>query len=278
MNMRTFLITAVLLSGFNIAALSQTPDIAGAPEGLIIPLREQTLGAVVLGEIDTIHFQEGDRVEAGTLLLEMNTDLQELEVERRRLATDKTAELEFARTRVDVLNEELESTQKLYEKSRSVSREEINRKTLDYKMAVSELKRLQQDVELAEIEHAMAREELDQRRIRAPHTGILTEIMVEEGEICRPGQPLISMVDVSQCYLKCHLEPEQAESLEAGQPVTVVVPLASEQVVLPGVVDLIYPTVDAASGLRRVRILFDNPGARVSPGMAGYVLFEPPEG
>lgn len=254
----------------------QETDFSGAPEGLIEPLREQTLGAVVLGKLATVHVKEGDAVAAGEILLEMDTDLQELELERRRLAMDMGAELKFARLRASVLQEELESTQELFEKSRSVSREEINRKTLDYQMAVSELERLEQEAQLAKVEYEMAKKELEQRRIRAPHAGTITSIQIEEGEICRPGQPLISMVDISQCYLKCHVDPEVAESLHHGRQVTVVVPLATEWIRIPGMVDLIAPTVDAASGLRRIRILFENPDNRVSPGMAAYALLEDP--
>lgn len=253
-------------------------NLAGAPEGLIIPFREQTLGGVVLGKIDRVNVREGDPVEADAVLIELEDALQRLEVERRRLAMDRSAALNFARNRVAVLKEELESTRKLYDQSRSVSQEEINRKQLDYAMAVSELKQLEQDVGLAEIEYQMAQEELEQRRIRAPHAGVVTEVQVEAGEIARPGQPMVSLVSVRQCYLQCHLDPRRAETLEVGQKVQVVVPLATEKVILEGKIDLIAPTVDAASGLRQVRVLFDNPERRVAPGMSAFVILNPNSG
>lgn len=251
-------------------------DFSTAPEGIIIPYREQTLGGVVLGKIETIHVREGEVVESGAVLIELRDELQALEVERRKLAKDRSAALEFARNRMLVLREELESTQKLFEQSRSVSQEEINRKKLDYEMAVSELKQLEQEIGLAEIDYQMAQEELEQRRIRAPHAGIITEILVEEGEISRPGQPLVSLVSIHQCYVKCYLDPKQAESLEMGQQVGVVVPLASDTIQLPGQIDLIAPTVDAASGLRQIRVLFENPDRRVAPGLSAFLVLDPP--
>lgn len=244
------------------------------PEGLIVPFREVTLGAVVLGRIDEIHFREGDRVRAGDLLLEMDTAMQELEVERRDLVRQTQVELEIAHERVTTLRQELESTRELFEKSRSISQEEVNRKKLDYQTAVAEVERLKREQQLAEVAYRMAVEEMEQRRIHAPHDGTVSEILVEAGEICQPGQPLLEMVDSGRCYLEVHLDTSQTNRLERGREVRLAVPVDSGQRTVTGTVDLIFPTVDAASGLRKVRILFDNPDRAVTPGLTARVLLD----
>lgn len=244
-----------------------------SPEGLIVPSREQVLGAVVLGQVRTISFREGEYVEKDGILLEMENKTQQLEVDRRRLLMESEAELEFARIRAQILEEELEAAEQLLERTRSVSREEINQRRLDYMMALTEVQRLEREQELAVIDYQLAEEELEKRRLRAPHSGTITRILVEEGEICQPGQPLLEMMDIRHCYLECHLSPELVALLELGQPVTVVVTQAGNTVELPGTIDLIAPTIDAASGLRRVRVLFENSELKVAPGQTARIRF-----
>ena len=43
---------------------------------------------------------------------------------------------------------------------------------------------------------------------------------------------------------------------------------------IQGRITVLSPVVDPASGLRRIKLVFDNPDGRVVPGIAGLLLIE----
>lgn len=251
-------------------------NLSGLPEGIVKPLRDQTLSAVVLGKIAHVNVQKGDSVEKGEVLIEMDRSLQDLELEHRRITMDNEAQLKIARERLEILKSELESTRELFEEARSISREEINRKLLDYQSAQGQVEELKRERRLAEVEYEITQEEIERRLIRAPHGGQITDVLVEEGEVYQPGQPLLEMVDASECYVECNLDADRVEKLELGQVVQIIVEMAGSRTVFEGEIRVISPVIDAASGLRNIRVYFDNSENRVAPGRNAYLVIGEP--
>src|SRR5690606_18520457 len=128
---------------------------ASLAPGITEPVRDSLLSAAAAGMVEKIHFKEGDRVERGAVIVELDQALERLEVERRLNVYESRAELEAAEQRVNVLLADYESTRRLYERSQSVSRDEFEKKELEYKLAVAERDRLAAAKERERLEHAM---------------------------------------------------------------------------------------------------------------------------
>ena len=99
-----------------------------------------------------MYFEVGDYVRKGETILELDNVLESLEVERRKLIAESKVDLESAASQLDALQQDLEEMQRLYEDTRSISRDEIQKRELDIILAKAEYGRL----ELAE-----AREEIE---------------------------------------------------------------------------------------------------------------------
>lgn len=213
--------------------------------GIIHPFIEVTLSAPVPGLVTGRKVKEGDRVRQGDLLLELDNNLERLEVERRRIVRDQKREI-------------YEGTKKLFGTTKGVSKEELDQNEAEFRVA--------------EVELGMAEEQLRRRQIITPHSGEITEILIEVGEACSSYQPLIRVVDTRQCYLMVNLEAAEQSRFKLGQRVMLEVDLGDGKAQVAGKVDFLSPVVDPASGLSVMKVLFDNQDGRIRPGLSGVVL------
>ena len=215
--------------------------------GIVEPFLDVTLSVSVPGIVTSRKFEEGDVVNAGAVLLELDNNLERLEVERRRIVRDQK-------------RAEFEGTKKLFSTTKGVSQEELDTKEAEYRVAA--------------VEHDMALEQLRRRQVIAPHAGVITEIMLEVGEACAAYQSLIQLVDTRQCYLVASIEASQGSRLKRDQTVTLEIDLGSGKAVVSGKVFFVSPLVDPASGLQKLKILFENKDGKIRPGLTGVVLSE----
>lgn len=215
--------------------------------GITEPFQDVTLSASVPGIIMARKVQEGDFVKDGQVLFELDRRLEELEVNRRRVVRDQK-------------KTDYEGTLKLFNSTRGISKEDLDKKEVEYRVAV--------------VEHDMAEEQLRRRQLVAPLSGIVTAVLLQTGESCSAYQGLIRVVDSRRCYFVANVEARLAANLKVGQTLRVEVDAHPAPVTVEARVNFLSPIVDPASGLRRIKLIFENPDSRVVPGVAGRVNLE----
>lgn len=240
--------------------------------GITEPFRDVNLSATMAGVVSEILVREGDVVRKGTVLLEMEKQLDELETERRKLIRDATSELEAAAFRVRTLKWILDSNQELFNTTASVSREELEKLKLEYDLAVAEQKRLTAQEEREEIEYRMAIEALSRRSLASPIDGTVIKLFFDEGEGVEVNQPLVHLVDTSRSIFVCNVEEWIGRSLHTGQMVNLKINTGKSAMPIKGKTVFVSPVVDPASGLLEVKVEFDNKDGVVRPGVAGFLL------
>ena len=211
-------------------------------EGITEPFLDVTLSAPVAGIITAQKFREGDFVKEGDVILELDRKLEELETARRKLVMDNK--------KVD-----FDATEVLFKSTKAISGEEREKKEVEFKVAV--------------VEHDMAAEQLRRRFVTAPLSGIITEVMLDVGEACQPYQPLVRVVDVRRVYFVANVEARAAALLKQGQQVKLEIETGAAALPVQGAISFLSPVADPASGLLKVKVLFENPAGKVRPGLAG---------
>lgn len=265
---RMLLFSLIFLLGVSAAAAAQQWSFRGITE----PHKDATLSASVAGTISVIAHKEGEAVEAGEIIIELEREAESLEVERRRLIAGSKIEVNAAEYRLEALKIDLEATRQLYQATRSVSQEELQQKELEYKLAQAELESLLTAEEREELEYRIARTQLEKRIIRAPFGGIIIKVFLESGENCSPQEPLVRIADITQCRLIVHMEAAASRQLTPETDVRIKIDGVNNPSIFRGVIEYISPVVDPSSGLREVKVLFDNSDGRVKPGMSGTLL------
>lgn len=212
------------------------------------PVDDVLLSSIVEGAIAEIHFGEGSFVEKGEVVLELESRSEKLDIQRREVL-------------VDTLKRTLERSEKLLASTSAISIEEVDTSRSDYQISVLELE--------------LAKDTLEKKRIRAPFSGMVTNLPIKVGEYCEPPQVLLRLVDPREFYCIANIDPVTATRLKIGDFVSFVAESRSDTDPLPGRIVFVSPVVDSASGLLRIKALFSNSSQTVRPGEAGVLELFP---
>jgi RND family efflux transporter MFP subunit len=215
--------------------------------GVTEPVFDVALSLPVPGIITAQKFKEGDVVQTNDVILELDNRLEELDLDRRRLVMENR-------------KADWEGTKTVFDKTGSISRDELLRKEADYKVAIAE--------------YEISAEQLRRRHLLAPRSGVITELNLRVGEACTAYQPVVRVVDTRQCYFISNLEAKSATHLKTGQTVALEIEDENAPIKVRGKIVFVSPVVDSASGLQKIKVVFDNTDGKVRPGLAGKMRFE----
>jgi RND family efflux transporter MFP subunit len=219
-------------------------DIASCP-GITEPVFDVTLSLPVPGIVSALNFKPGDFVHTNDVILELDNQLEQIEIERRKCIMENH-------------KADWESTRTVFEKSASISRDELLKKEADYKVSLAE--------------YQEAEEQLRRRRLIAPGAGILCEMKLHVGEACSPYEAVVRLVDTRHCHFISDIPARASGRLKTGQTVQLEIENGDTPIPIEGRIIFISPVVDSASGLQTVKVLFENPDGKVRPGLAGKII------
>lgn len=293
------------------ASAQRTVAVAGITE----PVADSTLSCASVGILQTWRVKEGDRVQAGQVLLDLDKRLEELDADRRRLVweqkgdvklaekqvairklvAESKVELKLAEAAVALLKADVEATRLLFKNSKSVSKDELEKKELEYKKAIADYDKVlvtedreklehQQAVteydktlaaeEREKIEYDLAVEALRRRQVFAPFGGQVVEFFKKPGESCQANDKLVRLVDTSRCHFVVNLDARLGTRLRLGDALPLELEAGDAVVKLTGRIAFISPVVDSASGLLKLKVLFENADGKIRPGGAGRVILQ----
>ena len=233
-------------------ALLSTWQLLGADPtwitGVTEPIKDVTLAFPIVGVVGARPLEEGTPVRKDQVVIELDKQLEELDLERKRLARELAAS-------------ELERLKSLAQRNAiSVSKEEIEKKRSEF--------------EITKVDHELAGAVLKRRQLLSPIDGQVAQFYKDVGEKCEDQQPVVRIVDTRRCHLVANLEPRLAQPLRLNQKVSVEVLVGESPVTVEATLIYLSPVADAASGLLRIKALFENPEGRIRPGVAGRIRID----
>jgi multidrug efflux pump subunit AcrA (membrane-fusion protein) len=213
-------------------------------EGRITPDREARLAFQSGGLVSEVLVGEGDRVDAGDLLVRLDP------AERQAAVDQAQGALDAALAQRDLVPDDAEEAQ------RDLA-----------------------DAQIAQAEAALtlAQATLDQAELRAPFAGTVAAVEIEVGEVAPPGVALVVVVDMSRWHVETlDLSEEDVLALRIGQPAEVRVP-AAEGRVLTGSIARIDLSASQYQGNVTYTIVvdLDPTDLALSWGMTAFVDVDP---
>jgi len=215
--------------------------------GSVTAVDSINLAAEVSGTISAIHFDSGDSVKAGDLILELES------------STEK-ASLKSA-----VANAKLASIN--YERQLNLRERTVNTQAdLDQAQA-------SRDQALAAVELAQAN--LDKKQIHAPFDGQLGLRHVSQGQFLQAGSSIVYLQSTSPVYIDFSLPQNQFQLVSKGFEVRAKVENNDGKTFIGSILS-ITPMLEESTRQARVRAVFDNPDGLLTPGMFANVTIELP--
>jgi len=244
--------------------------------GVTEPVHDVTIGLSVPGIIESISGREGYWVKKGQSILHLRQKKELLEVDLLKMIWENKVDLNAAIVHKEKFFSLYDSAKRLYEKTQSVSREELIKLELRYLQADFQKLGLEELEKQEKIKYDIAREKLRQLSLYAPVKGIISEIFLKQGERCQANQALIRLVNPDTCYFVCNVEEGFSQTITPGLQVDLLFQTAGKTITKQGKVVYISPVVEPASGLLKVKVRFNNQKNAIRPGISGKMMINTP--
>ena len=192
----------------------------------------------VSGKIGSIHFESGQEIKTGDLLIELDN--------RTETATLKSAKAKFAAD-----NGQYQRLLKLKDKNF------VTNNDLDTQLSL---------VDIAKSQIGIAEAALSKKNIYAPFTGKLGIRQVDIGEYLAPGTAIVSLQSVDKLLLDFTLPESNFRDLAVGQSIDFKVRSYPDQV-FNAAISAWNPALDANTRNITIRAEVDNRQRKLAPGM-----------
>ncbi|TCJ14759.1 efflux RND transporter periplasmic adaptor subunit [Parasulfuritortus cantonensis] len=119
---------------------------------------------------------------------------------------------------------------------------------------------------------ALAKGGQAQRRVNyyAPAGGIVSNIRVHPGAEVTAGTPILEITNLDRVWVTAEIVEDQAAWVVPGKSAEITLAALPGET-FEGKVDYIYPKLDSATRTVQARIVLDNPGLKLKPGMYANV-------
>jgi HlyD family secretion protein len=106
-------------------------------------------------------------------------------------------------------------------------------------------------------------------QIVSPIAGVIADRPLYSGEMATPGNPLLTVIDISKIVARANVPQDQASTVKIGQPASITQAGSTETI--EGKVIVVSPAADANSTTLQVWVQADNPGEKLKPGTSVHV-------
>ena len=225
--------------------------------GKVQASKSADLSTRIMGFVDKVHVNVGDKVAKGQLLISINnTDLEAKKAQVNASITQAKAVFINAEKNYNRF-------QTLY-KSNSVTQKEMDDMTANYQMAKAGL----------EAAHQLKNEVNSQfvySNIIAPFSGVITSRNIENGDMAKPGMPLISLENQNGFEVIAMVPESEITTIKNGTEVQVLV--KSLNSTIKGKVKEVSSSAKNSGGQYLVKVNLEKANSSVLSGMFATVQF-----
>ncbi len=217
---------------------------------------DAAIAAEIAGRVTAVLADEGEAVEAGQVLIELDPERRTLEVAAARARYEETtaavAEQERDHERVKQLHTKGIASQARLDES------------------ATQLSLMKSRAAASRAQLGVAQRSFEDATVRAPFAGVLGRRHVSRGEFVGVGQPLFELVALDPIEVEFQLPERDSARVEEGQAVKILVaPYPDEH--FEGMVSVISPTIEPRTRTLRVKALVVNDDGRLRPGLFARV-------
>jgi RND family efflux transporter MFP subunit len=248
--------------------------------GYIVARRRATVSSKVTGKVMKVMLEEGQRVEAGQVIAELD------DANWQAALAESKAQLEQAQATVESARTAFEDAKPIFERSQKqkaaavISAESFDESHAQFNVAHNNLLIAESGLDAARAGVEVAQRNLDDTVIRAPFAGVVTEKAAQPGEMVSPISAgggftrtgIGTIVDMNSLEVEVDVSENFINRVRPEQPVTIKLN-AYPDWNIPGSVIAMIPTADRAKATVKVRIAIHLKDPRIIPEMGARVAF-----
>jgi len=236
--------------------------------GTIFPEHESKIGPKISGTIEKVFVDEGDEVEKGKILVQLDQENLLIAVRQGQAAVRVAeAQLKEAEVKVRNLRKERERLAHLFKKN-VISQQKYDDIDTAYSMAVTGVEVIRAQILSCRENLAMAEQKLRDTVIIAPFSGMIVKRFINQGEYVStmPPSPLFLIMNIDKVKTEIGLPEVHLARINIGNPVEVTVD-TYRGITFKGRISTINPMVDPVSRAFKVKVEIPNKDHRLKSGM-----------
>lgn len=246
---------SVAVTVSSISAENLSPFLTAS--GKIESVNNASISTRLMGFVDKLHVEVGQKVRKGQLLISINN----ADLSAKQAQTD--AGITEARAAFKNAEKDYQRFQSLFNQ-KSASQKELDDQLARYEMAKARLEGAKQMKNEVESQFAYA-------NIRAPFNGVITNTFIDEGDMANPGAPLISVENMSRFEVTASVPEREISKINSGEQVKV--SIKSLDIQIDGVVTEVSSSAQNTGGQYLVKVLLDKTDTELYSGMYATVQF-----
>lgn len=221
--------------------------------GTVTALRAARLSTATSGLVSVMHVDVGSQVKAGQVLLELDPELAQLQ-------------LQSATAQVGQARNALADARRRLEEARRLAPQKSIAETVVRDLA-AEVLGDEAALHQAEADAAYRGGILARHQLKAPFDGVVSAKLTELGEWVNPGQGVFELVALDDVRLDFPVAEDYLATVQVDSPLTFSLSADPGQV-YAGRVATVVPVTDPGARTFLLRVLAENPGRRMIPGMS----------
>jgi HlyD family secretion protein len=251
--------------------------------GEVDPKVKVNIDAHIVGKIEKLYFQDGDMVRKGQKLVDLEKFAYQAQYDRARAALSNS-NIEVTRAKAA-----LGTSEAAYKRAVNMERQGIQAQELfdkarqDYQNAQAAYASALEGVRQADALLQQAKTDLDHTTIESPIDGKVVELNAHEGEVVvtgtmnNPASVIAVIADLSEILVEADVGETEVTGIKIGQKAKIHVDAVPDKEYDGHVVEIGSSAevrqTGGSAGLRyfKVKVQFDNPDARLKPGMTSQV-------
>lgn len=238
---------------------------AAQPLGCLIePDRIAEIGSPVIGVIESITVERGDRVRKGQVLATLRADVERASVNVASMRAQAEADVRAAHANFEFMRDKQVRAEDLVHKN-FISRQALEQARTESKVAEQRLAQAREQQRVSQRELELARAQLDMRSIRAPFDGIVADRYMWPGERVEE-KALFRLAKVDPLRIEVIVPAAMFGAIRIGTMLNITPDLPNAGT-LKAKVALVDKMMDAASNTFRVRAELPNPNATLPAGL-----------
>jgi RND family efflux transporter MFP subunit len=273
--------TEVRLKGVEVQR-GRSADAVVVATGYVESRRQARIGARSPGRINSVTFEEGDRITSGDLLAEL--DHKDLDASLAASAAS-VARAKAALAEQEIVIKQSEADESRAQKLRNtsaISESEYDQLYFSLQSARARRESLKAELLLSEAQHQQAEQMLENMFIRAPFDGTIISKDAEEGESIMPGGmggtsgrgSVATIADLDQLDVVCDVQEGFISRVSEQQKAEISIDSVPDKK-YHGFVRKVIPMGDRARATIKVQVQIEDVDALLFPEMSGTVFFLP---
>ncbi len=246
--------------------------------------------AEIAGVLSTLRFREGQMVQAGEVLANINSEELDLQLERAeienriaRASADNDIDVRFAEkslevavSRVDRSNRSNERVPGVVPAARLEEQElEVHRDRLRVEQADRDRKTSAMQVELTTTDVEISKLLKEKASVRSPIDGMVVSISAKAGEWVKPGDAIIKIVRLDRLKVEGYLPAKIANQIRIGDQATAIIQQDwLKDHPFPGKVIFINPEANPVNSHVQVWVEIENQELKLVPGLESTLTID----